>query len=165
MIISIKEIRNFLICVLIPLILGYASNLISTLFSGMSTSEYYSQLIKPGFAPHVSIFPIVWTILYVLMGISSYLILKKGYDLSKVRDGMFYYWLQIGLSFTWNTLFFGLDLKLTALVSIVMLIVVAIIMIIKFSKVDKRAAYVNIPYLIWLSYAIFLNYFIWIINR
>ena len=78
LIISIKEVRNFIISILIPLIIGYLSNSLSSLLSGVSTSQYYSQLIKPSFAPPGYIFPIVWTILYVLMGISAYKILKKG---------------------------------------------------------------------------------------
>ena len=154
LIISIKEIRNFIISILIPLIIGYLSNILANLLSGLSISTYYSQLIKPSFAPPGIIFPIVWTILYVLMGISSYIIFKKGFDLSKVKDAIFYYCLQLALNFTWSILFFGLDLRFTAL-----------IMMYKFAKIDKKAMYINIPYLIWLVYALFLNYFIWIINR
>ena len=165
MIISIKEVRNFIISILIPLIVGYLSNVLSRLLSGISTSTYYSQLIKPSFAPPSFIFPIVWTILYVLMGISAYKILKKGYDLSKVKDAMFYYWLQLALNFVWSILFFGLDLRFSALVTIVLLIIVVSIMMYKFSKIDKKAMYLNIGYLIWLFYASFLNYFIWMINR
>lgn len=165
MIISVKEIRNFFVCVLIPLVVGYASSSISYILAGLSNTQYYSQLIKPGFAPPSYIFPIVWTILYILMGISSYLILKKGHDLSKVKDAMFYYWLQLALNFLWSILFFGLDLRFTALVCSLIMILVVIIMISKFAKVNKGAAYLNIPYLIWLFYATFLNYFIWMINK
>ena len=160
LIISIKEIRNFIISILIPLIIGYLSNILANLLSGLSISTYYSQLIKPSFAPPGIIFPIVWTILYVLMGISSYIIFKKGFDLSKVKDAIFYYCLQLALNFTWSILFFGLDLRFTALITLILLI-----MMYKFSKIDKKAMYINIPYLIWLVYALFLNYFIWIINR
>ncbi|WP_330616171.1 TspO/MBR family protein [Romboutsia sp. 13368] len=134
MIISIKEVRNFIISILIPLIIGYLSNSLSSLLSGVSTSQYYSQLIKPSFAPPGYIFPIAWTILYVLMGISSYKILKKGSTLSKVKDAMFYYWLQLGLNFIWSILFFGLGLRFTALVDLILLIIVLIIMIYKFYK-------------------------------
>lgn len=165
MIISVKEIRNFLICILIPLVVGYSSSFISNTLSGINNSQYYSQLIKPGFAPPSFIFPIVWTILYVLMGISCYLILKKGHDLSKIKDAMFYYWLQLALNFIWSILFFGLDLRFTALVCLIILILITIIMIFKFYKIDKRAAYINLPYLVWLLYALLLNYFIWIINK
>ena len=165
MIISIKEVRNFIISILIPLIIGYLSNFLSNLLSGLSTSTYYSQLIKPSFAPPGILFPIVWTILYVLMGISSYKILKKGHELSKVKDAMFYYWLQLALNFLWSILFFGLDLRFTALIDLVLLIIVVSIMMYKFYKIDKKAMYLNIPYLVWLFYALFLNYFVWIINR
>ncbi|HSQ89045.1 TspO/MBR family protein [Romboutsia sp.] len=165
MIISVKEIRNFLISVLIPLIVGYASSFISQLLAGVEISTYYSQLIKPGFAPPSFIFPIVWTILYILMGISAYKIMKKGYELQKVKDAMFYYWLQLALNFMWSILFFGMDLRFTALVTLVVLFIVVVVMVIKFAKIDKKAAYLNIPYIIWLLYALALNYFIWMINR
>lgn len=165
MIISVKEVRNFFICLLIPILVGYSSSLVSSFISGISSAEYYSQLLKPGFAPPSFVFPIVWTTLFILMGISSYLILKKGYDTAKVKDAMFYYWLQLGLNFIWSILFFGLDLKLTALVNIIILIIVVVIMIFKFKKVDKIAAILNIPYLLWLFYAMVLNGFIWILNK
>ena len=161
MIISIKEIRNFIISILIPLIIGYLSNILANLLSGLSISTYYSQLIKPSFAPPGIIFPIVWTILYVLMGISSYIIFKKGFDLSKVKDAIFYYCLQLALNFTWSILFFGLDLRFTALITLILLIIIVLIMMYKFAKIDKKAMYINIPYLIWLVYALFLNYFIY----
>ncbi|MGL5329996.1 MAG: TspO/MBR family protein, partial [Peptostreptococcaceae bacterium] len=77
MIISIKEIRNFLISILIPILIGYCSSALAELVSGLSTSEYYSQLIKPGFSPPSYVFPIIWTILYTLMGISAYIVMKK----------------------------------------------------------------------------------------
>lgn len=165
MIISIREVRNFIISILIPLIIGYLSNSLSNLLSGVSTSQYYSQLIKPSFAPPGYIFPIAWTILYILMGISAYKISKKEYNSSKVKDAMFYYWLQLGLNFLWSILFFGLGLRFTALVDLILLLIVLIIMIYKFYKLDKKAAYLNIPYVIWILYAGVLNYFTWIINR
>lgn len=165
MIISVKEIKNFLISVLIPLLVGVTSSLISTLLSGQSLAVYYSQLIKPGFAPPSYVFPIVWTLLFILMGISAYIIMKKGYELPKVIDAMFYYKLQLGLAFLWSILFFGFDLRLTALIDLAILIIIVIIMIIKFYKLDKRATYLNIPYLVWISYALLLNYYIWIINK
>lgn len=165
MIISVKQVRNFFICVLIPLAVGYASSVISNLIAGIDISTYYTQLIKPSFAPVGFVFPIVWTILYILMGISSYLIIKNGCELAKVKDAMFFYWLQLALNFIWSILFFGLDLRLTAMVDLVILLLVVVNMTLKFAKINKKAAYLNIPYIIWLIYAGFLNYFIWIINR
>ena len=165
MIISVKEIKNFLISVLIPLLVGGVSTLLSILISGQVTRSNYSQLIKPGFAPPGYIFPIVWTILFILMGISAYIINKKGNELAKVKDAMFYYKLQLVLVFLWSILFFGFNLRLTALIDLIILLIIVIVMILKFYKINKTAAYLNIPYLAWLIYAFFLNYFIWMINK
>jgi len=124
----------------------------------------YSALTKPSFAPPGIIFPIVWTILYIFMGTSSYLILRKGSNVPRVVDAMFYYGLQLGLNFTWSILFFGFGLRFTAMICLVLLIAVVVIMIMKFSRINKKAGYLNLVQLIWLVYAGFLNYFIWLIN-
>lgn len=160
-----KELKKFACCVLIPLLVGYLSSLISKLISGMDIGTYYHELIKPGFSPPAEVFPIAWTILYVLMGISSYIILSHKKDEIKVKDAMFYYWLQLGLNFLWSILFFGFQLRLTALIDLGLLIVVVTIMISKFYKIRPKAAYLNIPYLLWLFYAFILNYFVWFINK
>lgn len=165
MIISAKDLRNFVISVSIPLIVGFSSGSISNIIAGTTNKLAYTELLKPGFFPPAVVFPIVWTILYILMGISSYLIYKKGYSSLKVRDASFYYWLQLALNFIWSILFFGLGLRFTALITLGLLIVVVMVMIIKFAKVDKKAAYLNLPYLAWLFYAFFLNYVIWSINK
>lgn len=164
MIISIKEIKNFIISILIPLLVGYASSFLSQIISKVDTSTYYSQLIKPSFAPPSYVFPIAWSIIFVLMGISYYII-NKNNDKQKVKDALFYYYLQLALNFVWSILFFGLDLRFTSMVDIILLLGVAIIMMLKFYKIDKRALYLNILYVLWLLYAGVLNYFIWIINR
>ena len=78
---------------------------------------------------------------------------------------MFYYKLQLVLVFLWSILFFGFNLRLTALIDLIILLIIVIVMILKFYKINKTAAYLNIPYLAWLIYAFFLNYFIWMINK
>lgn len=165
LIISVKEVKKFIYCVLIPLLVGYLSSLISKFISGVDIITYYHELIKPGFAPPGIIFPIVWTILYILMGTSSYIIISHKKNEMKVKDAMFYYWLQLALNFIWSILFFGFQLRLTALVDLALLIVFVVVMIYKFYKIRPLAAYINIPYIIWLIYAFILNYFIWFINK
>ncbi|MBU5307703.1 tryptophan-rich sensory protein [Clostridioides mangenotii] len=164
MIISVKEIRNFLINVAIALLVGYLSSVLVKIISGSDMQMLYSALTKPSFAPPGIIFPIVWTILYIFMGTSSYLILRKGSNVPRVVDAMFYYGLQLGLNFTWSILFFGFGLRFTAMICLVLLIAVVVIMIMKFSRINKKAGYLNLVQLIWLVYAGFLNYFIWLIN-
>lgn len=165
MIISVKEVKKFIYCVLIPLLIGYLSSLISEVISGVDVITYYHELIKPGFAPPGIVFPIAWTILYILMGTSSYIILSHKKNEMKVKDVMFYYWMQLALNFVWSILFFGFQLRLTSLVDIALLIVFVTVMIYKFYKIRPLAAYINIPYIIWLIYAFILNYFIWFINK
>lgn len=165
MIISVKEVKKFIYCVLIPLLIGYLSSLISKMICGGDMITYYHELIKPGFAPPGILFPIVWTIIYILMGTASYIIMSHKKDEMKVKDAMFYYWLQLALNFIWSILFFGFQLRLTALVDIALLIIFVVIMIYNFYKIRPLAAYINIPYIMWLIYAFILNYFIWFINR
>lgn len=165
MIISVKEIKKYIFSVLIPLLIGYLSNILAKLISGVDTTTYYHELIKPGFAPPGIIFPIVWTILFILMGTSSYIILSQRKNELKTKDAMFYYWLQLALNFLWSILFFGLQLRLTALIDLILLLVFLVIMVYKFYKIKPIAAYLNIPYILWLIYAGVLNYFVWLINK
>ena len=165
MIISVKEVKKYIYCVLIPLLVGFLSSVLSKTICGIDMSTYYHELIKPGFAPPGIIFPIVWTILYILMGTSSYIMLSQKKYESKIKDAMFYYWLQLGLNFLWSILFFGFQLRLTALIDLVLLFVFLVIMVYKFYKVKPIAAYLNIAYILWTIYAFILNYFIWLINK
>ena len=165
MIISVKEIKKYIFSVLIPLLTGYLSNILAKIISGVDTTTYYHELIKPGFAPSGIIFPIVWTILFILMGTSSYIILSQRKNELKTKDAMFYYWLQLALNFLWSILFFGLQLRLTALIDLILLLVFLVIMVYKFYKIKPIAAYLNIPYILWLIYAGVLNYFVWLINK
>ena len=165
MIVSVKEIKKVLISILIPLAVGFLSSWISQFIAQVPTGAAYGEFIKPSFAPPSFIFPIVWTILYILMGISAYIITKDDRHSQKVNDAMFYYYLQLALNFVWSIFFFGFDLKFTAMITLIILIIVVVIMMIKFSKIDKRAFYLNVPYLLWLCYALFLNYFVWILNK
>lgn len=165
LIISVRDVRNFLISILIPLLVGATSYMLSIIIGKITNVAMYSDLIKPTFAPPALVFPIVWTILYILMGIAAYKIWKLGYDRIPVRDSLFYYNLQLFLNFIWSILFFGLGLRLTALIDLLLLIVVVIIMNLKFNKINKKTAYLNIPYLLWLTYAGVLNYYVWMLNK
>ena len=113
--------KKYIYCVLIPLLVGVLSTILSKAISGMDMSTYFNELIKPDFAPPAMVFPIVWTILYILMGTSSYIILSQKKNEYKINDAMFYYWLQLGLNFLWSILFFGLQLRLTALIDLLLL--------------------------------------------
>lgn len=129
--------KNIIKSILIPLGGGIIIGLIS------KTNN--SNLNIPSF-----IFPIVWTILYILMGISSYIIKKENGNLST-------YYKQLILNFSWPLIFFNLNLKIFALIILITLIIQVIKMIKEFKKINKTAAYLQIPYLLWLFFATILN--------
>lgn len=137
--------------IIIPIIFGAIVGLIS----GMNNN--YNNYIKPDITPPNIVFPIVWTILYALMGISNYLVLKENYR-SKL------YIIQLVLNLLWSIIFFNLKLYLLAFIWVIVLTGIVILMIIEFFKVNKLAAYLQIPYVIWLIFASFLTYQVYLLN-
>lgn len=153
-----KYNKELIISIAIPLLVGIISGLISR--NGMMSFE---SLNMPSFAPPGWLFPVVWTILYILMGISSYLV----YDTIDYYKPccLIIYAVSLFINFLWSPIFFGLELRLFALIWIILLDIVVIFMILCFYKVNKKAAYLNIPYLLWCLFATYLNYSVYILNR
>lgn len=150
--------ENLLISIMIPLALGQLASLL-TKNSGM----VYSMFQKPASSPPAILFPIVWTLLYILMGISSYLIYVSGDKASK--SALTWYALQLFMNFTWSLIFFGLQNYLLAFIWLLILIVVIVIMIKKFYAISPLAALLQVPYLLWSLYAAYLNFAIYTMNR
>lgn len=146
-------------CILVPLLAGIVATLITK--DGMQT---YAMLEKPEFSPPAIVFPIVWTVLYILMGISSYLILTSGASKAKTEKALMLYWYQLAVNFLWPTFFFNFEWYLFSFVWILILWVLVLLLILSCLKVDKRAALLNVPYLIWLTFAAYLNLAIWWMN-
>ena len=150
--------KEKIISLLIPLIIGLISGLLS-----MNGIKEFATLSKPILSPPGFIFPIVWTILYVLMGISSYLIYnEQDYQSSCCLK---IYGINLFMNFMWSLIFFGLKLRLFAFIWIIILDLVIAYMIYCFYKVNKKAAYLQIPYLIWCLFATYLNLAIYLMNR
>ena len=153
------KIRNksaLIISILIPLTVGT----MSALFSGNMSS--YSNLNKPAFSPPGFIFPVVWTILYILMGASSYIVYFS--NSSNKSKALLLYCIQLFFNFCWSIIFFGLDLFLFAFIWLIALIFIIIIMIRQFLIVNPLSAYLQIPYLIWCIFAAYLNFSIFLLN-
>ena len=153
------KIRNksaLIISILIPLTGGT----MSALFSGNMSS--YSILNKPAFSPPGFTFPVVWTILYILMGASSYIVYFS--NSSNKSKALLLYCIQLFFNFCWSIIFFGLDLFLFAFIWLIALIFIIIIMIRQFLIVNPLSAYLQIPYLIWCIFAAYLNFSIFLLN-
>ena len=128
----------------------------------MNNQNIYDVINVPAFAPPSWLFPIVWTILYILMGISSYLVSEENTEESK--QALSIYYLQLVVNFLWSIIFFNVRNFLFAFIWLILLLVLIIIMIYRFYKVNKTSAYLNIPYLLWVIFAGILNLSIVILN-
>lgn len=142
--------------ILFPLILG---GLVGFIISG---SMNYFDLNKPSLAPPGFIFPIVWTILYILMGISYGILVKKNLNTYGIQN---IYYLQLLVNLIWPILFFTFQLRLSSFLWILLLDTLIVVMIIQFYTKDKIAGFLQIPYLIWSLFASYLNIGIYILNK
>ena len=125
----------------------------------------YAIIDKPAFSPPAFLFPIVWTILYVLMGISSARIwLQRDIHAYEAMDSLLSYALQLTLNFFWPIIFFNMRTFLFAFIWIVVLWASILKMVFKFSVLDKTAAYLNIPYVLWVTFAGYLNFMIYLLK-
>ena len=147
-------------CIVIPLLIG----VISAAFTDRGM-EIFEQINKPALSPPGWVFPIVWTILYTLMGISSYLILTSGADQEEIRRAISVYVYQLLVNFLWPTFFFNFGWYFFSFLWLILLWVLVFIMIRKFFEISKLAAYLNMPYILWLTFAAYLNLGVWWLNR
>ncbi len=135
-----------------------------SVFTVTGPGSWYDLLTKPAFNPPNWIFGPVWTTLYILMGISLYLVLmewKKGID---IRCGGVLFAVQLFLNFIWSYAFFGLQSPSSAFIVIVLLWVAILATIITFFRINRIAGYLLVPYILWVSFASILNYSIMVLN-
>ena len=151
-----SKFKTYLKAILIPIIVGVVAGFLS------AGAIKYSSLIKPSFSPPAVLFPIVWTILYTLMGI-SYGILDSNmlvnYKINRI------YYSQLIVNAFWSFFFFILDWRFFSFLWIVLLIVLVLSMIDRFYKKNKTAGLLQIPYLLWIIFAAVLNFSIYLLNR
>lgn len=149
--------KQFLFYVLVPIVLGSLVGI----FTSMGDS--YQAFTKPPLAPPGILFPVVWGILYFLMGVSSYLIATSHSCFKK--QALRTYYLQLFLNLLWPILFFTWNLKIVAFAELIILIYVITNMIMQFYKMNKTAAFIQIPYLLWCLFASYLNLAIALLNH
>jgi tryptophan-rich sensory protein len=140
------------------------TGIIGSFFTFDSISGWYADLAKPEFSPPNWVFGPVWITLYTMMGISAYLIYKKGFEKKNVKLALSFFGGQLILNALWSILFFGFQSPLAALICIIALLTMIILTIVLFWRVSKSAALLLVPYMLWVSFASVLNYFIWAFN-
>jgi len=154
-----KIVITLLICLLLPLIVGGLSGYATA--SGIQS--WYVTLHKPSFNPPNYLFGPVWSFLYILMGVSLYIIWINGKGKNRI-DALRIFIIQLTLNFLWSFLFFKFNVIGVAMLEIMLIWISIVFMILSFSRVSKIAAYLQIPYLLWVTFAATLNGAIWILN-
>lgn len=148
---NMKKIIKFIIYVFGPLILGF-------IISMLTNSESYTILNKPFLSPPKIVFPIAWSILYLLMGISFYIVNKD--EIRSIKNFL----IQLILNLIWPILFFNLKLYVLSIIVIILMLYFVSNMIVDFYNIKKIAGYLQLPYLVWLIFALYLNIGVAILN-
>ena len=151
-----SKLKIYVKSILIPVIIGGVVGLIT------SNAIDYNNLVQPFFAPPSFLFPIVWTILYVLMGVSYGILETKGLNNSEINS---IYYLQLIINALWSFIFFVFKCRFFAYIWILILDVLVINLIIKFYNKNKTAGLLQIPYLIWILFATILNLVVYLLNK
>lgn len=141
-----------------------AAGILGSLFTISAIPTWYAILNKPTFSPPNWIFAPVWTILYLMMGISLYLVWQKGIKTKGVKNALSVFGLQLALNASWSIVFFTGQSIVGGLLIIVILWSLILITILKFLKISQTAALLLVPYLLWVSFATILNFYIFKLN-
>ena len=152
--------KQLIVCLFLPLAVGA----LSALFSG-GGMEAFSQMNKPPLSPPGWLFPVVWTVLYLLMGLASWLVLSSDAPREKIRKALLVYGIQLAVNFFWSIIFFSLQMYLFAFLWLVLLLwVLIIVTMVKFYEIRQTAGELLLPYLLWVTFAGYLNFAIFLLN-
>ncbi len=151
--------KKLILLTVLPLAVGALAAILTR--GGMEDFEY---MRKPPLSPPAWLFPVVWTILYALMGIASYFVCVSGASPARKRRALTVYWIQLAVNFFWPLLFFGLEAYLLAFVWLVLLWLLILLTMVMFSYISEAAGKLLVPYLLWVSFAGYLNLGVYLLN-
>ena len=151
--------KRLIICLAIPLVVGGAAGLLT-----MNSMEAFEALNQPPLSPPGWLFPVVWTVLYVLMGIASYLVSVSDAPHEEKARALWTYGIQLAFNFLWPIAFFNLKWYLSAFLWLVILWILILITALRFGRIRKPAGYLLVPYLLWVAFAGYLNLGIYLLN-
>lgn len=155
-----NNLIKLVLSIVLPLLIGFASSY----FTITGVDSWYTTIQKPSWNPPNWIFGPVWTTLYVLMGISLFLIWKAGTSKETKRSALILFVLQLIANFFWSFIFFDQHQMGLAFAEIIVLWLFILLTIFSFAKINKVAAWLLVPYISWVSFAAILNFTIWRLN-
>ena len=153
-----QKIKPYVISIAIALAVGGLSAVFTS-----GNMNMYDTLNRPPLSPPMWLFPVVWSVLFILMGVSSAMVYVKK-DETDVSGALKIYALQLIVNFFWSIIFFNMRAYLFAVVWLALLWILILIMIISFRKIKPLAGYLQIPYLVWVSFALYLTIMIYLLN-
>ena len=148
----------------ISIVICLAAGAVGSIFTADAIPGWYATLNKPSFNPPNWLFGPVWTLLYIMMGVSLFLIWKEGTGNALVKPALSIFIAQLVLNLLWSVVFFGMQSISGGLVIIILLWIAIIFTITKFQKISTTAGILLIPYLLWVSFASVLNFFFYRLN-
>lgn len=150
---------------ILSIIVCQLAGFIGSIFTRASVSTWYVTLNKPSFTPPSWVFGPAWITLYVLMGISAFLVWSKGFNNREVKVALIFFGIQLILNAFWSAAFFGLRSPFAGLVVIVILWLAILLTILRFLNVSTAAGLLLLPYILWVSFAAVLNFSLFLLNR
>lgn len=146
------------------IIVSELAGIIGSIYTAPSIPVWYQSLIKPNLNPPSWVFAPVWTTLFLLMGVSAFIVWKRGLNRRDVRVALGIFIVQLLLNTLWSMIFFGLQNPGLALIEIVLLWLAIVATIIAFAKISRPTVWLLVPYILWVSFAVYLNFAIWFLN-
>lgn len=144
--------KSLIICILIPLAVGGLSALLT-----MGSMKDFAALEQPPLSPPGWLFPVVWTVLYILMGIASYIVLETPSSDDETKKAFMAYFLQLGFNFFWSIIFFSLGAYEIAFAWLCVLLALIVVTTVRFWRINKWSGILMLPYIAWVSFAGYLN--------
>lgn len=151
--------KTLAVCILIPLAVG----LLSAFFT-RGNMMLFDEIVKPPLVPPAWVFPVVWSILYVLMGIASYIVYQSDAPQDEIKKALTVYAAQLVVNFFWSIIFFNLRAFLFAFYWLLLLWVLVVATTTMFWQINKTAGMLLLPYLAWVTFAGYLTYAIFVLN-
>ncbi|MCX6791223.1 MAG: tryptophan-rich sensory protein [Candidatus Gribaldobacteria bacterium] len=147
--------------ILLAVLVCEGAGMLGAVFTTPAIASWYATLAKPSFSPPNWVFTPVWTLLFLLMGVALFLVWNEKSKGKNIQTAVLVFFQQLALNVLWSVLFFGLHSPLLALIEIIILWLSIVMTIFYFAKISKTAAWLLVLYLVWVSFATFLNFSIW----
>lgn len=156
----VNDFGKFAVAIAVPMLAG----VMGSVFTTSAIPVWYAGLVRPALAPPNWVFAPVWTVLFALMGVAAFLVWRRGFARNAVRIALGVFVLQLALNVFWSAIFFGLRNPGAAFVEIIGLWLAILVTVVLFARVSRPAAYLLVPYLAWVSFAMYLNAAFWLRN-